>query len=854
MNMDQEIQRAIAIGEASKEIIELAQNWCAHLVVERSPLGGVGMVEQATGLPIGMRHIRCPYARAAGIAGMDLHVVALDFYDRNCVGCNERRPVRLPNLLQLVARRDQALERQEEYAQLAAQEETEQIEARASRRGSLREGVDGPRAGIFDLVDRLDRAPTDADRQVLLETIHAAADQFDAALQEALFDLADAGGWIRTEAALEALDEVTIDRIRLTNAALRALARGDSIRVAGPIVSRAIDASQRDLLPPAVPALISLASPQHSAVFDMPGLSGDPAPLLAAYRVFPEIIYGGIRDMLRVPDKHSRFEACYAAAIIDVDPDFGVKVAGELIRSLRLPDDDYDEGSAGDAVVRALALAMRTHVAAIDALVQQALTVASEAESSTLFEVYLRLLKRAWDERQHPVTPADELAFRRIVDVLTQRPVDQRLRMATQFVRDEAHYYPRLLAERADVLLGAAALIAADLEDRYSPLVDPRPDAHKALEASTRQIRLEAALYAVAQAVGWAALQQPYVVGRSVIQTLDRLEERHEPLKAALVRCLGIMGRNHDGLPVTLPALYTALMDPSPRVRREAATAYGELAANASEDLPSLVHESFLVLLRDPYVVVHSAAIDALRRVQLPTRFLANALNHVMTLIAVYTASRSDDRLLSECIERFMDLCNQKNILSPELLQMIVMTVTRMEPSVAARIVKYRRWKLRAAPGFADMAVKLLVDPETYEEDLKDLAEELAEASQEDICRLGHAIQEAAAACIRRRISLADNFLAILTTAGLWSAAVAIARQAAEQREDTRWARPQKLRAQARQVAAELELAAASGQTTQVLACCARWRELQQEIQRDWEENEESRSPSRGLRFPPPSE
>jgi len=294
----------------------------------------------------------------------------------------------------------------------------------------------------------------------------------------------------------------------------------------------------------------------------------------------------------------------------------------------------------------------------IDTLVQRALSVASEAECNILCKVYLNLLKRSWHERQRPVTPADELAFRRIVDVLMQRPADERLTEAAQFIRDEAHHYPKLLAEHAEVLLGAAALIAGDLEYRYSPLVDPRPDVQKALEASTRQIHLETALYAVAQAVGWAALQQPYIVGRSVIQTLERLEERHERLKAALARCLGIMGRSRDGLAVALPALYTAIMDPLPRVRREAATAYGELAVEASEDLPSLVHESFLVLLLDPYVAVHSAAIDALRRVQLPTRFLAVAHNYVMTLIAVYTANRSDDRFLSECIERLMDLCH----------------------------------------------------------------------------------------------------------------------------------------------------------------------------------------------------
>lgn len=45
--MDREIERAVAIGEANKRVLELAQNWCAHLSVELR--GGVGIIEQMTG-------------------------------------------------------------------------------------------------------------------------------------------------------------------------------------------------------------------------------------------------------------------------------------------------------------------------------------------------------------------------------------------------------------------------------------------------------------------------------------------------------------------------------------------------------------------------------------------------------------------------------------------------------------------------------------------------------------------------------------------------------------------------------------------------------------------------------------
>lgn len=852
MDTDREIQRAIDIGQANKEVLELAQNWCAHLTVES--WGGVGLVEQMTGLPIGIRRIRCPYARAVGIAAMDLEHVALDFYDRNCVGCKERRPVRLPNLLQLVEKRDTELKCREERARLAAKEEAARVEARASRRRILREGVDSAKAGIFDILDQLDQAPTEADCRILVETARAAADKFDTALQEALVELAEAGGWVRTEAALEALAIVTSDRTKLTEVALGALARGDAMRTAGSIVSRWLDASHKDLLPLAIPALIHLASP----ILDLtgiPGSPGDPMPLLAAYRLFPDIVHASIRELLRFPDKHLRIDACNAAAsIIEIDPDFGPRVADDLIWSVGLPDDHYDGGSAGDVVARTLAGAMKVRPTEIDTIVHGALATASDAKRGTLFRVYTWLLRPQWNAPQRSVTPADELAFRRIVEVLTQRPTDKRFEEAAFFFRDQAKYYPTLIESHAETLLGAAALISGDLDNPYSPLLDPRPSALKALEAQTRQIHLNTALDAIVQAVGWAAARQPRSIGRQVLHTLEHLGETHDRLKAALVRSLGIMGRSREGLAVALPALYTAMMDRSQRVRAAAATAYGELAEGASEDLPSLVHESFLVLLLDPYVVVHNAAIRALRRVRLPTRFRVDALSRVAMLIAAYSASRDNDELLSEWIERFIELCNRADALIPQTLQVLIATIGRMEPWVAARLVKYHSWRLRTGPGFADLVVKLLGDPSTYEWDLHDLVEELTELPTDEIRRLAGAIKAAAAACARRGAHLTDDLLEILTTASAWSAAVEVAREATNQLEDTRWDRPRKLRARARQVAAELELAAATGQTAQVLACTAQWLELQQEIKKDDEENKEARSPLRGLRLPSSSE
>jgi len=200
VDSDARVEEAIRIGQDNKTIIELAQNWCAHLTCER--FGGVGMVEMETGLPIGMRRFQCPHASAEGMAGMDLRSVVLDFHDRNCAGCQKRLPVRLPNLSELVAERDRDRQNIREDEARRAEFETERVNARSVRREQLSKGCDVPTAGIFNVIDQFDRHPDTQHRAILVETAAAASSRFNSGAREALFDLAEAGGH-RTETALE---------------------------------------------------------------------------------------------------------------------------------------------------------------------------------------------------------------------------------------------------------------------------------------------------------------------------------------------------------------------------------------------------------------------------------------------------------------------------------------------------------------------------------------------------------------------------------------------------------------------------------------------------------------------------
>lgn len=65
------------------------------------------MIEQMTGLPISHFSMECDHAPLDGMATFDFTEAVLDFYDRNCIACTIRKPVRLPNLTGLVSKRDE---------------------------------------------------------------------------------------------------------------------------------------------------------------------------------------------------------------------------------------------------------------------------------------------------------------------------------------------------------------------------------------------------------------------------------------------------------------------------------------------------------------------------------------------------------------------------------------------------------------------------------------------------------------------------------------------------------------------------------------------------------------------------
>ena len=102
-------KNAIEAGQRNLRATTLLGNWCFHAEFVRSP--GRGMIEAATGLPIGHMSVQCKFSKKSSMQCWLLEDAAYDFYQNNCKDCKERVPVGFPNIMSFVGPREKAAEK-----------------------------------------------------------------------------------------------------------------------------------------------------------------------------------------------------------------------------------------------------------------------------------------------------------------------------------------------------------------------------------------------------------------------------------------------------------------------------------------------------------------------------------------------------------------------------------------------------------------------------------------------------------------------------------------------------------------------------------------------------------------------
>ena len=851
MSNDRDIERAIEAGEKNKRTTELVQNWCVHARVEK--FGGVGLIEAQTGLPIGHHSMACDHAPAGGMATWDLADAALDFHDRNCVGCAKRQILRLPNLSEIVEKRDRHQARTKEEQDRLAKERADAFALRQRARDKLRPGLTPASLTLLDDLDRLDIERTDEASLRIVETVKLAPEVFAPAVIEYFFCLLESREHWFIETGLEALRLLGRERTRLVTCAMHCLAHHEAVETSATIVEEHLDQVSEHDVQAAVRSLILLARPPRFP-FDHENRILRAAPLIAMFRNWPDQVAASVEELLadRRPF-HVRVGASAIAVLASADRTsplrFARSLAAKLARIHLLLDDDGTSQS-GDEVVHelqeALALTILTAPEQADAIVLSYYEGASRDGETRLIRTYGRVFAGARGSRPQSDAPAYATALRRLVWAATTSSNEDVLNEVQSVFHGSTGEFDNIVRSQLDVVLGAAAL----MDDRLTQFEASQSEVAPAnfIDDLDRQNRRHTRYNLRESFVRWAACAAKDDESATIayVQFLGRGETLGDGLRSALMAEAHVIMETAYGLNTVLPFLYSALVGTSNLLRAAAAETMGHLARQRVEDLPNLVFEAFVPLLQDRYVIVHKAAVKALDRIKLPAAFDAEVQGAVAQLIHVYRTEKDSESFLLECITLYVRRYLDDAALNKSPGRILMAILVGMRPTTVVREVRFLARRFASIPGYVDLVLRALDDHEAMSYLEEKIVELLHEVSSEEVRAHRQRLETAALARFDNRF-IAGSFVEVFTRAGAWQEAMNVAHASWDHVPSTTRMRSVKWSAELTLVAVSYEAAIARGQMDALPGLGQRWQEIVATIQKDREENEERRDPLRGL-------
>ncbi|QDL36479.1 hypothetical protein [Rhodoferax sediminis] len=842
-----EFERHVRTGERNKQILELVHNWCSHAEVRNH--GGTGLIAQYTGLPLGMLGMHCDHAPAGGVAGWYLEVGVLDFYDRNCVHCDKRQAVRLPNLIQLVGERDREVARRKEESERAQAAAAAARDARKRRRDALRVSQSAATCALLDDLEALDNSRSKDARTRVVETARLAPEILTPPIVEYFFELAasDAGG-CQAE-ALDVLRHVGADAKRLTAAALNCLVHHNSIDTAARIVTVNPSLAEEAAVEAAVPALVGLASPPRPQFGDRERHL-QPEPLLAVFAAWPEPVNRGIQRLLDSRQSYRiRIGTAALKVLSPVDPyllgRFAKTLVAKLVRAHLLIDEDEADRELNmvcSDLQRSLAAALLQEPMATDQLIADFFEGASSEGEARLARVYEEVFRFTYRGKETLTDTVAGVVLSRIVRLASTSHNDKVLTEIIQMLRTGSSDLLGAARQALDVVLGAAAL----LDDRLEAF-----DGEQKLKANTTPLQaLEAqnarsTLYYIRESfsdMAAKAAQGDRLATQSYVEFLGRIDESRSGLSSALLKESHHLIATPEGLNLVLPELYAGLVGASTLERAAAAKTLGEAGKERIADLPELVLEAFVLLLRDPYVIVHKAATTALGNIPLPPHLEQSADSALLQLILVYSSGKDAEDFLLRCMQLYLHRFADERQLRGELATVFIRILNRVSASRELRELNSMSKFLKDEPEYVDLVIRVFEDEDVSDYGEEDAMELAYLIPDEQVLKRADDLVKVA---VRRhgRALYVGAIVEILTRAGAWAQAVTAAKASWEHLPDTVPMRRVKWVGQLQLVAVQFEAAVATGDEARLTALKSEWEGLEKALQEDEKLYAERRNP-----------
>ncbi|MCF1459708.1 hypothetical protein FS827_00060 [Agrobacterium vitis] len=708
-----DIADTIKAGERNRDTMVLVRNYCANARFEK--FGGTGIIEQTMGLPIGHHGMRCDFAPEGGMACWDLRDAVIDFYDRNCAGCQHRQPLRLPNLLEIIAERDRARAAREARDAFDAELAAKALENRNAIRALLAPGLGTIARTLLDDIGLFDAHRTTENFERVTQSARLAPEHFTPELVAYVSGLAKDQPWF-AEAALIILDAVHADDVEIVTLATATLRRGYPDRFAVDKLLPRIHLLSADVIPDIVGSAIDLAHPDDREFIYGDGeqrISSDPAFLVALYRQFHNELTAAIELMLLSGKRASVERAGRGLQALRVSD---AKVAAPVLRTLvsvyvrapslvsdlkddddRLPDLAYAVNDAFDASPHE-----------VDELLQSFNEGAPPSHRARVAMAYARAVHVGYNEQPVPATsPRHSLALTRLIWTPTVERHDKVLEEVTSAFSAGSSGLELVVRAQLDAFVGALFLLDDRLAEMEAEKGQPGENFLTAMERNTKRSVMRGLMDKFVEWASEAAAGDDAAAAK-IIGMFDAIPDGRDNLLGALLGATKELSGDLVGLKLVLPHLYRALVGSSVLGRSYAATAVGELPYRSRSNIPDLLFEAFGALLWDQYVAVHKSAVNAFHRSILPEQFRPNAALAILNLIHYYRVQSNEDQFLTECVRIVAGMADLFGERSVALRRYLIEVAMGIDPLYLRSVIQSLSFSLGSEPEFAKLAARMI--------------------------------------------------------------------------------------------------------------------------------------------------
>lgn len=670
---------AMSVGLENLEILRLANAWCKHAAMSGGM--GVGLLEQATGLPINGGSLRCDYAKAPPqLIGMQLAHSALAFYEANCVGCTDRVPGgEEPNLATWAA--DQRRQRDAEHARLErerADEATRRDHRHEARRRRL-SSTSAPVAQILELVERIDNERPDAQATKDLLIL---ADQEPGAFDDAVrLDLRETALAARSDGLMEAVLVVGEGRATpdadLLPIAVDAMRNGLAMSRAGEVIARAAQAIDPD--PEVLERIIELAG-GTGHIIGGGDRKPEPAALVRMFDLEPGAVVVRLRTLAVLEDRWARARALRAAEqLIITRPIAADELMPAILDSLVMEDDSHAHPApfAAAAARAAVGAALWASPGPSDRLIQERWSGASARERKRYLECY----RPPWRREDVPRGTTTIMA-RRALEALDSED-DELLRLAAESLAQVCRGGPDAVDLPIPDFISSLARLAARTDALAVQPVDPDPLA--AMGQQSQLMTHEFALGKIRDAIAALGKANP----DALVALIDGAWEAAPSgsrARIVLVEVLEEALKDQQGLALALPFI-SRVLERGGRVEKRAALNVLEATSRWSGfSLPPVVAERVLACLEDPYLAKYAAnLLDALT---VPDDRVTRVLDSLLTVCRLPLFDRGIDHRMHNAYAAVLRFIRGTPF-AARVQEILFDTVDMMYTSDAAELLAY---------------------------------------------------------------------------------------------------------------------------------------------------------------------